>query len=593
MARRIGTATRALDRKAFAAVSRAHRAPRGAGDDALRRPHPIATWAATTLACLLVLLALLAPDEFSRITPGVFVSVPLEGLLWVALVLVLPGGAKPVAAMLFGLALGLLSIVKLLDMGFFAVLARPFDPLLDWQLLDDAMTVLAGSIGAVPAIGALAAAVTISTALIIYVTRSVQHLSRLVVRHNATAARAVVVLAVVWLSCAVFAIQIVPGVPIAVETSALYLHSRAHAAGTGAQDRQSISTDAGADAFENTPATDLLTGLEGKDVIIAFVESYGRDAVEDPEFASHVGAVLDAGDRRLSAAGFASRSAFLTSSTAGGSSWLAHATLLSGSWIDNQQRYDNLASSHRLTLTSAFSRAGWRTVGVMPGNDSAWPESGSLGYREVYGAEDMGYEGPRFSWATMPDQYTLSRFERTERSSRDRRPVMAEITLVSSHAPWEPIPRLIDWRDVGDGSVFNTMAARGDPPEAILTRNPTRVRAAYRASIEYSLSTLISYVETYGDDNLVLILLGDHQPSPIVTGQGASRDVPINIVARDRAVFERTAAWGWQDGLKPDPQAPVWRMDAFRDRFLTAFGAAAAANQSPPPAAVNVEVRPR
>ncbi len=376
-------------------------------DVGVPKAHPIAAWVITTLACLLVLLALLAPDELSRFTPGVFVSVPLEGLLWVALLLVLPGWSKSVAATLFGLALGLLSIMKLLDMGFFAVLARPFDPLLDWQLLDDAMKFLAGAIGAVPAIGTLAVAVTLSTVLIILVTRSVQHLSRLVVRHNATAARAVVVLAVPWLTCAMLAIQIVPGVPIAVEASALYLDTRAHPAGTGAQDHQSVSTDTDADAFENTPATELLTALEGKDVIIAFVESYGRDAVEDPEFASQVGALLDAGDRRLSAVGFASRSAFLTSPTAGGSSWLAHATLLSGSWIDNQQRYDDFASSDRLTLTRAFSRAGWRTVGVMPGNDSAWPQSASLGYHQVYGATEMGYQGPRFSWATMPDQYTL------------------------------------------------------------------------------------------------------------------------------------------------------------------------------------------
>jgi hypothetical protein len=333
--------------------------------------------------------------------------------------------------------------------------------------------------------------------------------------------------------------------------------------------------------------------LEGKDVILAFVESYGRDAVEDPEFASQVGALLDAGDRRLSAVGFTSRSAFLTSPTAGGSSWLAHATLLSGSWIDNQQRYDDFASSHRLTLTSAFSRAGWRTVGVMPGNDSAWAQSASLGYHQVYGAKEMGYQGPRFSWATMPDQYTLSKFERTERSPRNRQPVMAEITLVSSHAPWEPIPRLVDWKDIGDGSVFDTMAAAGDPPEAILTRNPARVRAAYRTSIEYSLGGLVSYVETYGDDNLVLIILGDHQPSPIVTGQGASRDVPISIVARNQAVFDRISPWGWQEGLKPDPRAPVWGMDAFRDRFLRAFGPASPADQSAPVAAVKVRVRPR
>jgi hypothetical protein len=38
-------------------------------------------------------------------------------------------------------------------------------------------------------------------------------------------------------------------------------------------------------------------------------------------------------------------------------------------------------------------------------------------------------------------------------------------------------------------------------------------------------------------------------------------------------VLNRISTWGWQDGLKPGPQAPVWRMDAFRDRFLSAFRA--------------------
>jgi hypothetical protein len=47
--------------------------------------------------------------------------------------------------------------------------------------------------------------------------------------------------------------------------------------------------------------------------------------------------------------------------------------------------------------------------------------------------------------------------------------------------------------------------------------------------------------------------------------------VPITIVARDRGVLDRIASWGWTDGLRPGPQAPVWKMDAFRDKFLTAF----------------------
>ena len=44
----------------------------------------------------------------------------------------------------------------------------------------------------------------------------------------------------------------------------------------------------------------------------------------------------------------------------------------------------------------------------------------------------------------------------------------------------------------------------------------------------------------------------------------------FTIVAKDPKVLDRIAGWGWTDGLKPDPAAPVWRMDTFRDRFLAA-----------------------
>jgi len=37
--------------------------------------------------------------------------------------------------------------------------------------------------------------------------------------------------------------------------------------------------------------------------------------------------------------------------------------------------------------------------------------------------------------------------------------------------------------------------------------------------------------------------------------------------------LDRIAGWGWQVGLAPRPDAPVWPMDAFRDRFLTAYAA--------------------
>ena len=114
----------------------------------LRAAYPVVTLLMDTLALLLVLLVLLAPNELSQLTPGTFVSVPVELLLGVAVLVLLPPNARSAAATIFGVALGLLALMKLLDMGFFAFFARPFDPVLDWGLLDDGMRFLAGAIGA-------------------------------------------------------------------------------------------------------------------------------------------------------------------------------------------------------------------------------------------------------------------------------------------------------------------------------------------------------------------------------------------------------------------------------------------------------------
>jgi hypothetical protein len=148
---------------------------------------------------------------------------------------------------------------------------------------------------------------------------------------------------------------------------------------------------------------------------------------------------------------------------------------------------------------------------------------------------------------------------------------MAEIDLVSSHHPWTPLPHLVPWGRVGDGSVFDDMPAQGESPEAVF-RDPDAVRRVYGESIEYTMDSLVSFVEHYPDPDLVLVVLGDHQPHSYVSGEDPGHDVPVSVVAHDPRVLDRIAGWHWQDGLRPAPDAPVWRMDAFRDRFFTAFG---------------------
>jgi hypothetical protein len=551
-----------------------------AGDD--RTPlRSVLSHVATVAAGLLVYLALTAPNELYRLTPGAFVRIPIEALLGAALLLVLPARERRVVATLAGAVLGLLTLVKLLDIGFSSVLARPYDLVLDWGQFDRAVRVLTGSIGRAGAIGATLVAVLIAVVVPVLLAVSVRRLSAVAVRHRTTTARAVAGMTAVWLACAALGTQLVPRVPVASSDEAGLAYDHARQVWVSLQDKGKFAEEVAVDAYRDTRGEELLTALRGKDVVIAFVESYGRSAVEDPRYASQVGAVLDEGTRQLRAAGFASRSAYLTSSTAGGNSWLAHATLLSGLWVNHQQRYESLVAGDRLTLNNAFRRAGWRTVTAQPATSQPWPEGEFFGYDKVYDYRNLQYGGPNFSFGYMPDQYTLAAFERFERAKPKRPPVMAEIDLVSSHAPWTPLPRLVDWKEVGDGKIFGT-AREGDSPGEVW-KDSARVRTQYRQSIEYSLNTLISYVRTYGDDRLVLVLLGDHQPTPMITGPGANRDVPITIIAKDRTVTDRISGWGWHDGLKPGPQAPLWRMDAFRDRFLSTFGSSATPN--PPPSA--------
>ncbi|TWF79125.1 hypothetical protein FHX44_115051 [Pseudonocardia hierapolitana] len=535
------------------------------------RWRPLAARLLTVLAALLVLTALVAPDTVTDLTPAAFVRLPVEALAGVAVLLVLPARARRPVAAVGGAVLGLLTILKILDLGFSAVLARPFDPVLDWALLDDGLGFLGSSTGPAGQVAAVVGAAVVTIGLLVLVTLAVVRLARVTVGHPRPATRVLAALTPVWVACAVLGAQLVPGVPVASASAAIAAGQRAVQLPASMLDQQAFTAALTTDPFRGVPADQLLTALRGKDVVLAFVESYGRSALERPELAGPVTAALDTGSAQLASAGFSARSGFLTSPVAGGSSWLAHATLLSGMRVANQARHDALMASDRLTLVSAFAMASWRTAAVMPGTTGEWPEARFYGHQHVYDFPALGYRGPDLGWASVPDQYTMSAFERMEHAQPDRPPLFAEIALASSHAPWPLIPPVIGWDQVGDGSVFRTFAT-GEPRDAVWAKGTDAVHSAYSRSIAYSLGTLTSWVQNSGDDDLVLIVLGDHQAAPLIIGPDAGHDVPISIITRDRDVLDRIGGWGWEDGLRPSPQAPVWPMEDFRDRFFTTFG---------------------
>jgi hypothetical protein len=482
---------------------------------------------------------------------------------------VLPARRRTWVAVLLGLGLGGLTVLKVINVGFLNVLSRRFDPVLDWPLFSDGYNALTETNGKATADAAVAGAVALTLVLLSVITLAVLRLAKLTPRYRRPATRTVAALVAVWTVFAVFGTTLYPGAPVAADSTAVTAKQTMLKIPGAIRDRQEFTAEAAQDAFAGVPPEQLLTGMRGHDMVIGVVESYGRSVLENPRMAKVVDPALAAGSRELSAAGFAAKSGFLTSSTYGGGSWLAHGSFQSGLWIDNQSRYRQLISGKRLTLTNAFHQAGWNTVGVEPGNTRAWPEAKFYGYDQVFDNRNLGYTGPRFGWSNMPDQYTLKSFQDNVYAKKTG-PLMAEITMTSSHEPWTPVPTMVDWNSIGDGSGYAPQAAQGEERHA-LWKDKAQTQTEYAKSIAYSVQTLISWATTYGDDDLVMVFFGDHQPIPLVSGQGASHDVPITIVAKDPKVLDRIASWGWQDGLKPDPHAPVWKMDQFRDKFLTAF----------------------
>jgi phosphatidylglycerophosphate synthase len=530
--------------------------------------------AITVLSVLLVWGVLVAPDRVLQLTPAAFARIPVEGLALVAVALVPPAWPRRIVAAAAGILIGLVTLAKIFNMVFYVEIGRSFNPVFGWADVGPALGVVRDTIGPTRTNIALAALCLSLVLLVGAITAATVHITTVAARHRRRAAGGLAALTAVWALVAALSLEFVPGSPVASDSAAGLVVAQVRDTQAALRDQRHFGQILHSrDPEASIPASGLLTGLRGKDVIIAFVEAYGQVAVQGSSFSPGVDAVLRRSTASLARAGWSTRSAWLTAPGFGGVSQLAHSTLQSGLWVNTEQRYAELVGSRRFTLSDAFDKAGWRTVSDSPEDDVAWPPGKQFyHFDQLYDRRNVGYHGPAFSYASMPDQYTLAKFQRLELTP-SHKPVMAELDLVSSHYPWAPLPAMVPWNKIGNGSVFDPMPARGETRLSSLG-SATKERQAFGTSIQYSLRVLTSWVTELNDPNLVLILLGDEQPGGPVTRPAASHEVPISIVARDPSMFRQIASWHWQDGLLPGRSAPRELMDAFRNQFLGAFSTA-------------------
>lgn len=522
---------------------------------------------------LLVILPLV-PGVLATGSALALVRIPAESIVILLVLAVTPWRPLRVAlATAFGLFVCLAVALAAIDLGYEAALGIHFVPL-DWLQLGDAYGVVAAAIGGAPAAALVAAAAAIIAAATAALAWAALRVDAELRRHAERGRAAIAAVTAAWVAIAAMAPPLGLAEPPAAAASGGVIGSAVSRTVAALETRAAVARAIADDPFADVDEDDLLTALRGKDVVFAFIESYGRVALEDDEISDGVDEVLGRGEETLMAEGYSAESAWLTSPTYGGASWLAHATLQTGVWIDSQTVYSEVVRSERLTLTAAFAAAGWRTVSDVPSNTQDWPVGREF-YRfgTLLDATNVGYRGPSFGYARIPDQYTWKHFADHQLADPGdlQRPVMAEIDLVSSHTPWAPLPEFVPWSQIGDGSVYDGQPERSRPASDVWEA-PQTVQRFYGLSIEYALGAMFSFLENVDDPDLVVVALGDHQPAAIVSGEDADRDVPITIIAKDPGVFAAIAGWGWEPGLRPGAGSPVWRMDAFRDRFFTAFG---------------------
>jgi hypothetical protein len=311
-----------------------------------------------------------------------------------------------------------------------------------------------------------------------------------------------------------------------------------------------------------------LAQVSGADVFLIFVESYG--AVSYDRFGAQLEASRARFEDDIAASGRKVVSAFVDSPTFGGNSWLAHVSLMSGVETRDEDTNVVLMAQKRDTLVSIFARRGYRTVAVMPGLQANWPEGQFYGFDQVYGLKAFDYRGPRFGWWTVPDQFALARLDTLEAAHQTpKAPLFVFFPTTSTHAPFGPAaPYQPDWARLLSDDPYDSADVKRS-----LAQVPDWMDLAptYVTSMSYMYASIGGYLRHHTGRQLVMVVIGDHQPAAAVTGEGAPWEVPVHVIAPAGPLLDRLAERGFRPGLMP-MRPRLGAMHELLPALLGAFG---------------------
>ena len=536
----------------------------------------------TAAVCVAILIAVGVPLKLHRwvatdsFPVALFPSAESVLVLWViAVTCGLPAWGRRIVLGPVSLFVALLAIFSGAEALFQFIYARPFSPQADIPMVRGGLLLLFGEIGALadvltPSVVSAIIAVVWSAALALVAAAS----SALRRWAPAMPRRVLFPAVLVPLLMALLTPQLLSATVI----RSLSGDGSAEFVDVMEGDASGIADSAVGDKGDYH-ATYAFPGLRDRDIFVFAIEAYGYAAFSRDQLYRQLEPTFERFLAVLREHGYGIKTNYLRSPVAGGFSWLAEATLLTGQWINSQPRFEQLYENPVSSLPGMLHDGGYYTFTVRPGTvHGEWPEGWDLFRFEdamIAYDGDFDYRGPGFSYVPITDQVAIWQAHR--RLSRSRapdgpahdRPLFAYYQLVSSHTPFNRIPPFVEeWEQLGDGSIYQRRS------DEILKFNNTwgggtELDEGFVASISYVFTVLSDYIDRYLDHDRdpIVIVFGDHQPQRPIREQNAHLSVPVHIASRDPEVLRLFAGHGFTPGIRGTQSPPHRRMSEFFPMF--------------------------
>lgn len=273
------------------------------------------------------------------------------------------------------------------------------------------------------------------------------------------------------------------------------------------------------------------------------IEAYG-EILTTWDMTEPYRALMQRAREHLERAGYHMRSSYSTSPIHGGRSWLSIATMQSGITIDVPDTFSAFEPVSRKipTLVGFFHEQGYATASLEPGTNWKTGTAADLYPDDVrFDAAELRYTGPKWGFGVIPDKYAWDEL-RARELERLGEPRYVFYMATSTHYPWtaETIPSYEspDW----------------SAPLPGLDAVGTEFRRYYVKSLDYEWHVLCDVLEADPSRDLVVVIIGDHQPRLETNFPGeVTFNTPIHILSRDAAFVERFARLGFEQGLFVEP----------------------------------------